>query len=100
MSQSTREAEKVLQELMKARGVSREVISDIRRAETDATRLLSMVSQLARGDITSLVGYLATLGPYGVYAAIALGVAAVAYGIYQQATREQPTEMYFWRYPK
>lgn len=101
MSRRTaREAEKVLSNLLKAKGVSKEVIGNINRAESDASRLLSLVSQLARGDITSLVGYLAGLGPYGVAAAVAIGVGAVAYGVYQQATRERPAEVYLWRYPK
>ena len=97
---SAREAERILQQLMKSKGVARDVRMEIRRAETDATRLVSIVSQLARGDITSVVTYLASLGPYGLAAAIAIGVSAAAYGIYQQATRERPSEMYYWRYPK
>lgn len=96
---SARTAEKVLQNLMKARGTSREVIRDINRAESGAIRLLSVVSGLTRGDVTALVTYLAGLGPYGVAAAIALGVGAMTYAIYQQATKEQPTEEYYWRYP-
>lgn len=99
-TRSAREAENILQQIMKAKGVARDTRMEIRRAETDATRLLSTVSQLARGDITSIVTYLASLGPYGLAAAVAIGVGAMAYGMYQQATRERPSEMYYWRYPK
>ena len=85
---------------MKAKGISRDVISNLNQADRDANRLLATVSQLARGDITSLITYLASLGPYGVVTAIALGTTAVAYGIYQNITREKPAEVYLWRYPK
>ena len=74
--------------------------SEIRVANSELSSLMSMASQLARGDVTGVVTYLASLGPYGVATAVALGTAAVAYGIYQQVTAERPTEMYYWRYPK
>ena len=100
MSSSARASEEILKNLMEAKGISREVINNLSRAEGNASRLFSIVSQLARGDITGIVTYLAGLGPYGVAAAVAIGVGAVAYGVYQQATRERPAEVYLWRYPK
>jgi len=101
MSQrSARAASEVVTKLLKAKGVSRDVLRNINQADRDSMRLLATVSQLARGDVTGIITMLAGLGPYGVAAAVALGTAAVAYGIYTQVTKEQPTEMYYWRYPK
>ena len=96
---SVRASEKILENLLKAKGTSRSTIREINRAESQASRLLMTVSQLARGDVTGILTYLAGLGPYGVAAAVAIGIGAVAYGIYQQVTKEQPAELYFWRYP-
>ena len=99
MSQtSARNAEKVLKELLKAKGVSKDVISNINTAERDATRLLSSVSQLARGDVTGIAGYLAGLGPKGLALAVILEGLAVGYEIYKHVTTPTPSEVYHWRY--
>ena len=99
-TQSARAASDIVTKLLKAKGTSRDVLRNINQAETSSMRLLATVSQLTRGDITGIITMLAGLGPYGIAAAVALGTAAVAYGIYTQVTKEQPTEMYYWRYPK
>ncbi len=100
MSKTLSDSQQILNNLLAAKGVSKELVSDIRTSERDATRVLSIISQLSRGDITGLLVQLTRLGPYGVAAAIAIGTAAVAYGIYQQLTTEKPSEYYYWRYPK
>ena len=100
MSTSLRESEIILNNLLKAKGVSSEVISNIRMSEMEAMRVMSIVSQLSRGDITGVMVTLSRFGAYGVAAAIAIGTAAVAYGIYQQITTPKPSEYYYWRYPK
>jgi hypothetical protein len=90
----------ILDNLLKTKKISNDIRSSIRDAQSDALRLQSIVSGLARGDVTSLVLYLSRMGPYGVAAALAIAGAAVAYGIYQQLTAEKPTEYYYWRYSK
>ena len=98
--QSAYAARQIINQLLEARGVSRDILSDIGRAETDAYRLLGIASQLTRGDISGLVSYLAMLGPKGAALAAAIGVAFVGYHIYQTLTTPKPTEVYIWRYPK
>jgi len=100
MSQNLRESQQILNNLLKAKGVSREVVSNVQTSERDAMRVMSLVSQLSRGDVTGIMMQLSRFGAYGVAAAIAVGTAAVAYGIYTQLTAEKPSEYYFWRYPK
>jgi hypothetical protein len=100
MMSGVRESEQILNNVLKAKGVSREIISNIQQSERDALRVMSVVSQMARGDVTGLVLQLSRLGPYGVAAAAVVATAAVAYGIYHQLTAEKPTEYYYWRYPK
>ncbi len=97
---SVHDSEKILENLLKAKGTSKEIISNLRDSERESMRVLSVVSQLSRGDISGLLVQLSMLGPYGVAAEVAIGTAAVAYGIYQQLTAEKPSEYYFWRYPK
>jgi len=97
---SPRESEIVLNNLLKAKGVSNDVLNNLRVGERDANRVLAITSQLSRGDISGLLVQLSTLGPYGIAAAIGIGAAAAAYGIYQELTKERPSEVYYWRYPK
>lgn len=100
MSSNIRESEVVLNNLLKAKGVSKEVLGNLREGERDATRVMALASNLARGDVTGIVMQLSQLGPYGVAAALAIGAGAIGYGIYRQLTEEKPSEYYFWRYPK
>ena len=98
-SHSTRAAGEILDKLLKSKTELKTLRSELRSAEVDTMRLTSMVSQLARGDPTSLIVQLTSMGPLGVKLAIGVAALAVAYGIYKQLTKEQPTEMYFWRQP-
>lgn len=98
-ARSARDAEKILKSLVKSKTETRLLMSEVNRAEASASRLLTSVTQLARGDVTGILAQLTALGPYGVALATIIGGAVVAYGIYQQVTKEQPTELYFWRYP-
>lgn len=96
---SARTAKTIVSELLKAKGVSSEVIRSIGQAERDSSRLLATVSQLGRGDVTGLMAQLATLGPKGIAAAVVIGTIAVGYEIYKHVTEETPSEVYHWRYP-
>jgi hypothetical protein len=96
---SINESQQILNNLLKAKGISQEVISNIREAERDAMRVMSIVSQLSRGDISGLLVQLTRFGPYGIIAALGIGVTAFAYAIYQALTAEKPSEYYYWRYP-
>jgi len=98
-SRSASAAENIFNNLLKAKGVAKTVRSDVRSAQGDVTRLMSLTSQLSRGDVTGLVTYLAGTGQVGLAAALIVAGAAVTYGIYQKLTTPKPTEVYMWRYP-
>jgi hypothetical protein len=100
MSSNVRESQVILNNLLKAKGASKDLLRNLRSGERDANRVLAVVSQIGRGDVTGVIMQLSTLGPLGLKAALVLGAAAVAYGIYQQITAEKPSEYYYWRYPK
>jgi len=100
MSERTaRTAELVLNNLLKAKRETKDLAHILRSTQSELHQLSSIVTGLGRGDVTTLLSLLAGLGPYGVLAAIAVGTGAVAYGIFEQAMKPRPEEIYQWRYP-
>jgi len=100
MTTSAAEARKIMDNLLKAKSETRLLSSDLRLVESQTSRVLSIIGQLGRGDVTGLIAQLTTLGPYGIALGLAIGGMAIGYTIYHEITKEKPTELYFWRYPE
>ena len=100
MSLTAAESRKIMENLLKAKTETRLLSSELRTAELGATRVMSIVSDLARGDVSSLIMQLTSMGPYGIAAGLIIGGTAIGYAIYRELTKEKPTELYFWRYPE
>jgi hypothetical protein len=98
-AQNSLAAREILDNLLKSKTELKNLRSQIIMANSDITRLSNTLMQLARGDPTGLIVQLAQMGPVGVKLALGVAAVTVAYGIYRQLTKEQPTEMYFWRQP-
>ena len=97
--QTSLAAREILDNLLKSKTELKNLRSQITMANSDITRLTNTLTQLARGDPTGLIVQLAGMGPTGVKLALGVAAVTVAYAIYRQLTKEQPTEMYFWRQP-